>query len=69
MFTRDFAEAARNQAEIARSRQRNVEIFEAMFLSLGPDAMRLDGTAHDLELMEAKASAAARWSRLLDLEA
>jgi multidrug resistance efflux pump len=40
-----------------------------MYLTLGPDVMRLDGNRHDAELAEAKASAASRWYRLVDLEA
>ena len=40
-----------------------------MFLSLGPDVLKLDGTRHDAEMMEASGHAASRWARLLDLEA
>lgn len=40
-----------------------------MFLSLCPDVLKLDGTRHDAEMMEARGHAASRWARLLDLEA
>ena len=46
----------------------NLELFEALFLSLGPDVVKLDGSRHDAELMTAKASAAGRWMRLQQLE-
>ena len=69
MFTRDFAQADQAAAEQAAAVRRNLETFERMFLWLGPDCLKLGGTAHDSELMEAKAVAAGRWSRLLDLEA
>lgn len=68
-FTRDFQEAARLEAETARAREQNVGIFTRMFLSLGPDVLKLDGTRHDAEMMEARGHAASRWARLLDLEA
>lgn len=42
----------------------NLETFEALFLSLGPDVVKLDGSRHDAELMTAKASAAGRWLRI-----
>ena len=42
----------------------NLETFEALFLSLGPDVVKLDGSRHDSELMQAKATAAGRWMRL-----
>jgi hypothetical protein len=47
----------------------NLETFEALFLSLGADVVKLDGSRHDAELMTAKASAAGRWMRLQQLEA
>lgn len=68
-FTRDFQEAARLEAEAARARGQNVGIFTRMFLSLGPDVLKLDGTRHDAEMMEARGHVASRWARLLDLEA
>jgi hypothetical protein len=34
-----------------------------MFLSLGPDCLKLAGSRHDAELAEAKGLAAARWER------
>jgi hypothetical protein len=47
----------------------NLDTFEALFLSLGPDVIRLDGSRHDSEIMTAKAAAAGRWLRLQQLEA
>jgi hypothetical protein len=52
-----------------RAYRSNVNRFVGMFLSLGPDATKLDGNRHDAELAEAKALAAARWFRLLGAEA
>jgi hypothetical protein len=51
-----------------RPAAKNLATFERMFLSLGPDAAKLDGTRHDSELMEAKIAAASRWHRLVELE-
>jgi hypothetical protein len=74
MMTRD-AFAARQQ-EIAeqvaageRAHRKNVELFQQMWLSLGSDVTKLEGTRHDAELAEAKGIAAARWNQLLGLEA
>lgn len=47
----------------------NLETFEAMFLGLGPDVTRLEGSRHDAEIMTAKTAAAGRWLRLQQLEA
>ena len=47
----------------------NLAVFEALFLSLGPEVVKLDGSRHDGELLQAKASAAGRWMRLQQLEA
>jgi hypothetical protein len=57
------------QREAEHASRRNVEVFERMFLSLGVDAIKAAGSSHDSELAEARALAADRWSRLLDLEA
>ena len=67
--TRDFGQAARLEAESARAREHNVALFTRMFLSLGPDVTKLDGTRFDEQMLEARGHAASRWSRLLDLEA
>jgi hypothetical protein len=67
-----IAQQQRKMAERAaageRARVANVHRFIEMFLTLGPDAAKLDGSRHDSELAEAKASAASRWTRLFDLE-
>jgi hypothetical protein len=46
-LTRDFGQAARLEAESARAREHNVALFTRMFLSLGPDVTKLDGTRCD----------------------
>jgi hypothetical protein len=56
-------------ARTAAARKQNIEVFTRMFLALGPDAMKIAGTAHDAELAEAKALAAHRWNVLIDQEA
>ena len=45
-----------------------MQLFEGLFLGLGSDCMKLDGTRHDAELMEARGRAAARWHQLLQME-
>lgn len=40
-----------------------------MFLSLGASVVKLDGSAHEAELAEAKGLAVHAWSRLFALEA
>ena len=47
----------------------NLETFEALFLSLGPSVIKLEGNRHDSELLAAKSTAAGRWLRLQQLEA
>jgi hypothetical protein len=66
---------ARRQQELAEQRRageqayrRNVEVFTSMFLSLGVDVTRLDGTRFDGQLLEARGLAASRWNRLLQQE-
>ena len=39
-----------------------------LWLTLGPDVLKLDGTRHDAELMEARGLAMSRWGQLLNLE-
>jgi hypothetical protein len=51
-----------------RARIANVQRFVAMFLSLGPDVVKIAGTSHDSELAEAKGLAAGRWHRQLEPE-
>jgi hypothetical protein len=52
------------------ARRANVETFTKMFLSLGPDCIKIaEGTRFNEQLAEAKSSAAARWSRLVGMEA
>jgi hypothetical protein len=55
-------------ARDAVARKRNVEVLTRMWLTLGPDVMKFVGTAHDMELAEARGLASSRWFRLLDLE-
>lgn len=76
MMTQDFQDVVerdrRAQAEqVARNEQAhkaNVEIFQRMWLSLGSDVLKLDGSRHDQELMEARGLAMHRWSALLGME-
>jgi hypothetical protein len=55
-------------AAAERAYRANVNRFVEMWLSLGSDVMRLDGTRHDAELAEAKGLASARWNRLVAME-
>jgi hypothetical protein len=43
-------EQAERSAADAEARRKNVELFTAMFLGLGADAMKLDDNRHDSEL-------------------
>jgi hypothetical protein len=56
-------------ANAERGRKQNVEVFTKMWLTLGPDVIKVAGSSHDAELAEAKGRAASRWSRLLDMKA
>jgi hypothetical protein len=62
-------EMEEQQREYERGSRRNVEVFTKMFLGLGVDAIKAAGSSHDAELAEARALAADRWSKFLDLEA
>jgi hypothetical protein len=61
-------EAAEQAAANERARKQNVELFTRMWLSLGPDCIKVAGTRHDAELAEAKGLAASRWNQLLGME-
>jgi hypothetical protein len=62
-------EIAEQTAADERAYRQNVGRFVEMFLSLGPDCIRIaDGTRHDAELAEAKGLAAWRWNQLLGME-
>jgi hypothetical protein len=63
---RQLEEEAR-AAEVGR--RKNIAILETMWLSLGPDVLKFEGTRHDAELAEARGLAMSRWARLLDLDA
>ena len=68
MQTDYWQEANKQQQEFEQAHQTNVRLFAEMFLSLGPDCLKLGGNRHDGELLEAKAIAAARWEQLFNLE-
>jgi hypothetical protein len=51
-----------------RARKQNITTFEQMWLSLGSDVLKLDGSRHDAELVEARGLAMNRWSQLLSKE-
>jgi hypothetical protein len=62
-------ELRKRAAAAEEAHKSNVSLFERMFLSLGSDAIKVAGSSHDAELAEARALAAGRWGKLLDLEA
>jgi hypothetical protein len=66
LHAQQMSEAAAN-AE--RARKQNIETFQRMWLTLGPDVVKVAGTGHDPELAEAKSFAAHRWNVLLNQEA
>lgn len=59
---------AEQAAAFEVGRKKNIEIFTQMWLTLGPDVLKLDGTRHDAELAEAKSLAMTRWSALTSME-
>jgi hypothetical protein len=75
MLTQDDALAARQRemqeqaAAGERAYRQNVNRFVEMFLSLGPDCIKIaEGTRFDEQLVEAKGLAANRWNLLLGME-
>ena len=73
LFTQDaFAARQREMQEQAAAGERayrsNVNRFVEMWLSLGSDVTKLEGTRHDGELLEARGLAAHRWGQLLGME-
>jgi hypothetical protein len=62
-------EARETAAALVRGREKNIRIFEAMWLGLGADVLRCSNQSHRSEADEALALASHRWNRLLDLEA
>lgn len=66
---RDRRAQAERAARNERARANNLKTFEAMWLTLGSDVLKLDGTRHDAELAEARGLAAYRWNQLLGMEA
>lgn len=65
---RDRRAAAEQATRDEQARKQNVAVFEAMWLSLGPDVLKLDGSRHDAELAEARGLAMNRWGALLGME-
>jgi hypothetical protein len=61
-------EMAERAAADEAARKANVEVFTRMWLTLGPDVLKLAGTMHDGEIAQAKGIAAARWSGLIGME-
>jgi hypothetical protein len=68
ILERKRQEAAEQAARNEQAHKANVQLFEGLFLGLGSDCMKLDGTRHDAELMEARGRASARWHQLLQME-
>jgi hypothetical protein len=60
---------AKGQVMMQTEDRTNLAAFEALFLGLGSDVIKLDGSRYDAELLQAKASAAGRWLRLQQLKA
>jgi hypothetical protein len=61
-------QAQEQAASAERGRKQNIELFTKMWLSLGADVLKLEGTRHDQELAEAKGLAAYRWNQLHQME-
>lgn len=59
---------AEQTAAAEAAHKANVNRFVELWLTLGPDVMKLYGTRHDGELAEAKGLAAARWNGLVGME-
>jgi hypothetical protein len=68
LFERHQQELAEQQRAGERAYRQNVELFVRMWLTLGSDVTRLDGTRHDAALTEAKGLAMSRWNQLLSME-
>ena len=73
MVTQDLAERQRQQmaeqaAAAEAAHKANVNRFVELWLTLGADILKLEGTRHDAELAEAKGLAATRWNVLLGME-
>jgi hypothetical protein len=68
LMARRQQDLAEQQRASEQAYRRNVEVFTTMFLSLGSDVTRLDGTRHDPALTEARGLAMSRWNRLLQQE-
>jgi hypothetical protein len=72
--TPEEAEAQERQqreeaAALVLGHQKNVAIFEKLWLSMGADVLKCSNQSHRAESDEGLALAAHRWNRLLDLEA
>jgi len=69
LFERHQQELVEQQRAGERAYRSNVSRFVEMFLSLGPDCIKIaEGTGFDGQMTEAKGLAASRWSQLLGLE-
>jgi hypothetical protein len=68
VLARRQQEMAEQTAAAEAAHKANVNRFVELWLTLGADVMKLDGTRHDAELAEAKGLAAARWNGLVGME-
>jgi hypothetical protein len=69
LFARHQQEMQEQAAAGERAYRQNVNRFVEMFLSLGPDCIKIaEGTRFDGQLTEAKGLAASRWHQLLSME-
>jgi hypothetical protein len=69
LFARHQQEMQEQAAAGERAYRQNVNRFVEMFLSLGPDCIKIaEGTRFDGQMTEAKGLAASRWHQLLSME-
>jgi hypothetical protein len=69
LFARQKQQMEEQAAAGERAYRHNVNRFVEMFLSLGPDCIKIaEGTRFDEQLTEAKGIAAHRWNQLLGME-
>ena len=68
MLARHQQEMAEQAAAGERARRANVNRFVELWLTLGADVLKLDGTRHDAERAEARGLAMSRWNQLINIE-
>jgi hypothetical protein len=68
LVERQRQQMAEQAAAAEAAHKANVNRFVELWLTLGPDVLKLEATRHDAELAEAKGLAATRWNGLLGME-